>query len=114
MAKKISLGDLIGGWAFLIGVILAVVVGFFPSVGTSTVMTTLVVIGIVIGLLNVADNETTPFLLSGVVLVLVSSAGAAMLSGIPYINGILYSLMAIFIPATVIVAVKNVLSLAKR
>jgi hypothetical protein len=111
---KTNLGDLIGGWAFLIGVILAIIIGLFPNAGTSAMMTTLVVVGILIGLLNVADKEVTPFLLSGVVLVLVSQAGIAMLSRIPYVNGILMALLTIFVPATVIVAVKNVLGLAKR
>jgi hypothetical protein len=111
---KTNLGDLVGGWAFLIGVILAVVVGFFPNVGTAGTITTLVVIGILIGFLNVGDKETTPFLLSGLVLVLISNAGADAMSLVPFVSGILSALMAIFIPATIIVAVKNVLSLAKR
>ena len=111
---KTNLGDLIGGWAFLIGVVLAIVVGFFPNVGTSGTMTALVVIGLIIGLLNIADKESTPFLLSGLVLVLISNAGMVLLESVPYIGGILSALMAIFIPATVIVAIKNVLNLAKR
>ena len=110
---KANLGDVLGGWAFLIGVLLALVVGLF-TITTAALMTTLVVIGIIVGLLNVGVKETTHFLFSGVVLVLVSSAGMNLMASIPYINGILAALMAIFVPATVVVAVKNVFGLAKR
>jgi len=112
MAK--SLGDLVGGWAFLVGVVLAIVIGFFPSVGTSGVQLALVVIGIIIGLLNVGDKEVMPFLVSGLALVLVGRFGGDAMADIAVISGILNALMVIFVPATVIVAVKNVLTLAKR
>jgi ABC-type multidrug transport system permease subunit len=111
---KASLGDVVGGWAFLIGVLLAIVAGLFPAVETPAVMTALVVAGLIVGFLNVGDKEVTQFLFSGLVLVLISSAGAALLSNVPYVSGILTALLAIFIPATVVVAVKNVFSLAKR
>jgi len=111
---KVSLGDLIGGWAFLIGVILAIVIGFFPAVNTSAMITTLVVIGVIIGLLNVADKEAMPFLISGLVLVLVSSIGTGAMASLPVLARILSALVTIFIPATLIVAVKNVLSLGMR
>jgi len=112
MAK--NLGDLVGGWAFLIGVILAIVIGFLPQVETPGVMIALVVIGIIIGLLNVGDKEVMPFLLSGLALVLVGRFGGDAMAEIAVVSGILGALMVIFVPATVIVAVKNVLSLAKR
>lgn len=110
---KVSLGDLIGSWAFLIGVILAVVVGLFPSIGTVGVMTTLVVIGVLIGLFNIADKEVTPFLMSGAVLIIAGALGQGNL-GIAILDNVLKALLAIFIPATIIVAIKNVFSLARR
>jgi hypothetical protein len=111
---KASLGDVVGGWAFLIGVVLAVIVGLFPAVQSPGVMTVLVIIGLLVGFLNVGDKEVTQFLFSGLVLVLISSAGMNLLVNVPFVNGILTALLAVFIPATVIVAVKNVLSLARR
>ena len=82
---KANLGDVVGGWAFLIGVILAVVAGVFPTVATSSgVVLTFVVIGIIIGLLNVAVKEATQFLFSGLVLVLISSAGTAAMAVVPF------------------------------
>lgn len=111
MAK--NRGNLIGGWAFLIGVILAVIFGFMGPV-TGNVLATLVIIGLIVGLLNIADQEATPFLMSGLVLIVASSLGGDVLSGAMYVADILNALLAIFVPATVVVAVRNVLSLARN
>jgi len=105
--------DVLGKWSFLIGVVLAVILGALGSVSGTWAMV-LVVIGIVIGLLNVADKEVSPFLMSGAVLIIASALGGNLMSNLPYIGSILDALLVIFVPATVIVAVKNVFSLARN
>ena len=105
--------DIIGSWAFLIGVVLAVVFGVIGSI-TPAILWLLVAIGVIVGLLNVTDEEATPFLMSGAVLVIVSSIGKDTVSTIPILSQILNALMSIFVPATIIVALKNVFSLARR
>jgi len=113
MARK---GNLIGAWAFLIGVILAVVVGLL-NLGTTTGAwaLVLVVLGIIIGLLNVGGAELKDFLLAGTVLVIVSAFGGQVLSeAVPYVGDILQALVALFVPATIVVALKAVFALAKR
>ncbi len=112
MAKKNQ--NTIGGWAFLVGVVLAVVLGALGDQLSQTMLITLVVIGVIVGLLNVADEEATPFLMSGAVLIIASSLGQDVMSIIPRLNSILDALLVIFVPATVVVAVRNVLSLARR
>ncbi|MEK6910399.1 MAG: hypothetical protein AABW82_01365 [Nanoarchaeota archaeon] len=108
MAK--NTGSLIGSWAFLIGVILAIVFGL---VGVTTgVLTVLVVIGLIIGFLNVGSREGSSFLMSGAVLIIASYFGQSIMSNLPYVNGVLSALLAIFVPATIIVAIKNVFSIA--
>lgn len=111
MAK--SKGNFIGSWAFLIGVILAVILGFIGSV-SGAMLTTLVVIGLIVGLLNIADEEAGPFLMSGAVLIIASSFGGDALQTITSVDNILSALLAIFVPATIIVAIKNVFSLARH
>lgn len=112
MAKAKSM-DLVGRWAFLIGVILAVILGALgPVSGTWAII--LVIIGIIVGLLNIADKEVMPFLMSGVVLIIASALGSNVMADVPYVGSILDALLAIFVPATVIVAIKNVFSLAKN
>ncbi len=113
MAKSKS-SNIIGGWAFLIGVILAIVLGAGLLQSNNTWAILLVIIGLIIGLLNIADEEASPFLISGAVLIIASSLGQQALSAIPVLDGILSALLAIFVPATIIVAVRNVFSLAKH
>ncbi len=110
MAKK--LGNKLGAWAFLIGVILAIILGAFGQV-EGIILTALVVIGIVVGLLNVSGSETTPFLMAGVSLVIVSALGSDVLGTIAWMSRILSALNAIFVPATIIVALKTVFTIAR-
>lgn len=109
-------GNIIGAWAFLIGVVLAVLFAFIPTFMFAGIWLTwvLVLIGIAIGLLNIGDSEIQPFLLAGVVLVIVSSFGGAVFTAIPFLSVILSNLLLLFVPATIIVALKSVFSLARR
>lgn len=111
MAKKNS--NLIGSWAFLIGVVVAVIVALFSKID-STLALILVVIGLVVGLLNVADKETASFLMSGVVLIIAGALGGGIMIIVPKAQAVLGALLLIFVPATIIVAIKNVFSLAKN
>jgi len=113
MAKNNNSGNLIGSWAFLIGVILALVLGAFGAI-TQGVLITLVIIGLIVGLLNVADKEVSPFLLSGAVLIIAASFGAEIMSSVKILESMLNALLALFVPATIIVAIKNVFLIAKH
>src|SRR3989344_2692506 len=120
--------NLIGAYAFLISIILAVIVGFVTVVLGNTQNTTqiltglLMVLGLVAGYF-VAEKNVQTFLFASVSLVLVSFAGlqggllSAAILGIPNVSrlatSVLGSLMFIFIPAAVVVALKTVFSLAK-
>lgn len=117
MAKGTNLLAKVGSWAFIIGVIVALIVGIF-SAGTANAVTTsvLIVLGLIVGFLNVTGRETTPFLLAAVSLVIVSSLGGSKLGMIPTIGatleGTLGALMTFVIPATIIVALKAIWALA--
>lgn len=111
MAKSKTHKSFIGGWAFLIGVILAIVLGALGS-ASGAILTILIIIGLLVGLLNIAEQESTSFLMSGAVLIIASSLGGDVTSRIPMVYDILQALLAIFVPATIIVAIKNVFSLA--
>ena len=76
MAKEMDLVAKVGSWAFIFGVVVALVVGIFGGKGDLSVATTvLIILGLIVGLLNVTGKETTPFLLASVSLVIVSSMG---------------------------------------
>ena len=115
MAKK----NLIGSWAFLIGVILAVIAGLFTSSLSANLATALsailIIIGLIVGLFNVTGKEVGPFLISGLALIIASAFGnAVIVRTLPALGGVLMALLTVFIPATIIVAIKNVFTLAKN
>ena len=113
----------IGKYSFIIGVIIAVVLGLgigalAPAVPALTSI--LVVLGLIVGSLNVAGKESKEFLMVAVILVIVASLGGSAYSALgsvlivgPYIAGILNAILAFVVPATVIVALKQMRALAE-
>ena len=110
---KMGKGNSLGGWAFIIGVVLAVIFGFFQQSGTWFPWL-MVVIGLIIGLLNVTGEEIKPFLFAGTVLVIVSAMGGSVFSTTKFLGNILNNNLMLFVPATIVVALKSVLSIAKN
>ncbi len=116
-------GKVIGAWAFLIGVLLAIIVGIFETKMTSNLQTLvfgiLVIAGIVVGLLNVSGKESSGFLLAAVSLVIASSLGGGVLESLKDTGiglmaiGMLKYLLILFVPTTIIVALKSVFALAR-
>ncbi len=121
--------NLIGAWAFLIGIILAIVGGLIATLigGTRAgvnqgLLGFLAFLGIVVGYF-VAEKDVKTFLLASVAVVIVSFAGlqggvlSAAILGIVNVNklmtNILGALMFLFIPATIVVALKTVFAIAK-
>lgn len=117
---------LIGAWAFLIGVILATVGGIILSFGYSVnpvILALLAILGIVAGFsVSVDNNVGTRFLLVAVSLVIVSYAGQQGLSEVALgsirigqiVSATLAGLLALLVPATIVVAIKTLFTLAQR
>lgn len=119
MAKGLK-GKSLGAWIFLIGVVLAIILGLFSanlSAGMQgIVVAILIIVGLVIGFMNITGGETQKFLLSGVILVIVSAMGeGAIPSGVigGYLTAILNALLVLFVPATIVVALKSIFVVAK-
>jgi len=109
----VAKGNLLGSWAFLIGVILAVVLGALGEINTMVVWV-LVVLGIIVGLLNIQESEVEAFLMAGAVLVIVSALGSGAMSKVALLERVLNAMLVLFVPATIVVALKSVFSLAKK
>jgi hypothetical protein len=111
------MGRSIGAWAFLIGVLVAVLIGAGFSQATTTTIGLLALLGLIVGLLNVTGEETTEFLLAGTVLVIVTGMGGNTINSAlgvgNIISGILDAIMILFVPATIVVALKSVFTIAK-
>ncbi|MBW2980079.1 hypothetical protein KY360_01505 [Candidatus Woesearchaeota archaeon] len=115
--------DKIGKYAFIIGVVLAVILGLaIPGLAAASgwLLSLLVILGLVVGYLNVAGKATKDFLLIATILVIVSSMGgtATILGSVQvigkYLQGILNSIMAFVVPAVIVVGLKAVYAMAKQ
>lgn len=125
-AKENSLG----AWAFLIGVLLAVVIGattssFIPiskiTQYSVQIYAILVLLGIFVGFsINVFGKDSQTFLITGAILVIVSKFGMESVTGSligigigDLVSSIFAALLALFVPATIIVALKSLFNMAK-
>ncbi|MBI2547306.1 MAG: hypothetical protein HYW23_02560 [Candidatus Aenigmarchaeota archaeon] len=108
---------------------LAVILGLFPSetvIPAATVTAVLVVLGIIVGLVNVSARESNSFLLAAIALLIAGVAGyggastgyTGLYSVLPVIGGYLSAILAnistFVAPAAVIVAIKEVYLLARK
>jgi uncharacterized membrane protein len=113
----------IGHYSFIIGVIIAVILGLAaPQLGaanTAILTSILVILGLIVGFLNVSGKETKEFLTIATILIIVAFAGGASqnLGAVMYIGqylqGIFNAIMAFVVPATVIVALKDIWALGQ-
>ncbi|MFC1801371.1 hypothetical protein ACFLZB_02815 [Nanoarchaeota archaeon] len=115
MAKAESEWVKTGHYAFFIGAIIAVIAGLFAGLIPNVyVITLLVVLGLIVGLLNITAKETTPFLVACIALML---AGIVNLEIIPYVGiflrAILTNIVVFVVPAAIIVGLKTIYSLAQ-
>ena len=105
MAKKVSTVETIGIWSFLIGLAIAVVLGIFGYTAT----TLLLVLGLIVGILNITDKEIVPFLVASIALIVVGSVSV----GLPgWISNILANIVVFVVPAALIASIKAIYALA--
>ncbi len=124
----ISRENKIGAWAFLFGVILAIIIGLSTTLLPIPALTfyskqiyaVLVLLGILVGFTNVTGRDSQTFLIAGTALVIVSKFGmdgvTGSLIGIGVgdaVSSVFGALLALFAPATIIVALKTVFSIAR-
>jgi hypothetical protein len=105
----------IGELAFLACVAIAVIAGLVSAEANGMIIGVLVVLGLIVGLLNISEKETTPFLIAAAALII---AGTASFSIIPvagaYLDRILANIGVFVAPAAVLVALKAVYALASK
>ncbi len=104
----------IGHWAFLIGVALVIIAGFVPGLDTIKVVWTLVLLGLIVGILNVTAKETHEFLLASVALILAASAAGEMVELGRTMSVILRNIVLFVFPAALIVSLKIIWRLAEE
>ena len=114
------MGSKFGQWAFIAGVLIAAVVGVFSAKLSSDTLgmlvLALVILGLVVGFLNVSEKETTAFLVASAALLITNTAGVT-LAKIPTVGdslaGVVNQIGVFVAPAAILVALKAIWALAK-
>ena len=105
----------IGRWAFVVGLIISVLLGF---VTFSYATLILVILGLIVGFMNVSDKESHDFLVATIALMVIGVAGLQALSVFgslyTWIQTVLASFVSFVAAASVVVALKVLTSLAKE
>ena len=91
--KESKTVQLVGSWAFLVGIVIAIVAGFWDL--NPVVTAALVVLGMIVGILNVTGKETTPFLLATVSLVIVADFGGRTLAEVSLVLARIFKTMIV-------------------
>ena len=113
----------IGSYAFIVGVVLAIVLGVASSVlgaEVKPILTSiLIILGIVVGFMNITEKEVKDFLLTVAVLIVAVGigGGSSGLADVMYIGkylaGIFAQLLAFVVPAAIVVCLKTIHKLAQ-
>jgi hypothetical protein len=113
----------IGVWAFMIGLVLALLGGIIVSIlgrGQAAVTAILLVLGLIVGFFNVGKNEVKDYLVAAVSLVIVTFMGSSIMANLDtlgvlggYLQYVFAAIMTFVIPATIIVAVKEIYGLSR-
>ena len=115
-----------GEWAFLLGVIIALIVGLFSSQlepNTGVVFGVLALLGLVVGLLNITEKDVNSFLIASIALLASASSLGTLTSlfiqlGVPqlgaWISGFVGALGVFVAPAAVVISLKAIYSLASK
>lgn len=100
-----------GHWAFLIGLVLAVISPFIVIPYTGI---TLFILGLIIGFVNIKGSESHTFLLAVIALIVIGVGGIQLLALTAPVMTILGNIIALVSPAALIVAIKAVLTISKN
>ena len=128
MAKELrelkSKAKATGPYAFLIGVVLVVLLGLVNSVLSDNLknlaINVVIIAGILIGLFNITAKESKNFLFAALAMVLTAYAGNGVIQVVgsnsllgTWLSDILGYLMILFVPTTIIVALRAVFEIAR-
>jgi hypothetical protein len=113
----------VGAYSFMVGVIIAVILGLFSAYITGPVsailVSLLVIAGLVVGFVNVTGKETKEFLTVGTILAIVAYVGGSANLGMiaynigPYLVAMFNYVMVFVVPAIIVVGLKDIVRIAK-
>jgi len=104
----------VGRWAFILGIIVAALLGFV-TFGYSTLV--LVILGLIVGFVNVAEKETTNYLVAVVALLVIGLGGLQVFNILGSLNIWIQTVLASFVTfvaaSGLVVAVKSILQMGQ-
>lgn len=100
-----------GRWAFLLGLIVAVLLGFISFAYSSLI---LVILGLIVGFINVSEKETTSYLVAVIALLVIGISGLQVFSILGtglnnWIQTVLTSFVTFIAASGLVVAIKSIL-----
>ena len=104
----------IAHYTFFVGILIAIIAGFFSGYfSPQVIVTTLVILGTIVGLFNLTAQETEPFLIAVIALMLAGIVNLGLIPGIgPYLRSILSNIVVFVVPGAIIVSMKRIWVLA--
>jgi len=98
-----------GNWAFIIGIVLAIVMGLFAGYipeYADVITYIMIILGLIVGFYNIGQKEAINFLIAAIAFLTVSTALNALPIVGTYIGSILTEISVFVAPAAVLVALK--------
>ena len=122
MAKQFNM-DMLGAWAFIIGLAIALLLALVPTLLT-TGWTVLILglLGIIVGLLNIGDKELQLYLVANIAFMVAATGFSAVLSALPVIGSVGITFLTNFVhnvtlfvaPGAAVVALKALYEISKE
>ena len=114
MAKgKGNVMGMVGFWAFIVGLLIAVVVGTMAALGMATaimpaIIIVLIILGLIVGFLNITAKEILLFLVATIALIVVGGVFAPLktFSIGMILDAILALVATLMAPAAIVAAIK--------
>jgi len=103
--------EMVGRWAFIIGLVVSVLAGLV-SIGTAG-LAWLVVLGIIVGFLNVTGKEVMGFLLATVALMMVGNVGLTLPAVGSFVTSVVSAFISFTAGAAAVVAIKELFVITK-
>ena len=106
--------------SFIVGVLLAVGLSFLPGLnsfktflGLSIPTLSIIIVGLVVGLMNLKGTKTNNFLVTITALLVIGNAGLFITQGIGgLVGGMMINIIAFIVPSAVLIALKAVYEMA--
>ncbi len=108
----------VGVWSYIAGLVIALLVAIFSGIGglAGWAVWTLVILGVIVGLLNIGDDEVLMYLVASVAFVVSASAlqGVfAAIGGLTMVETFMNAIIVFTAPGALVVAFKALYQVAK-